>query len=81
MLKTSPQSASALPVTSINDSKVISSSSKNNRKLTKSDFTKLVRRAEKPSFLTPNTRRAFAQLKQAFTEAPIFQHFNVEHYI
>ena len=38
-------------------------------------------RAEEFSFLTPNTRRAFTQLRQAFTEALILQHFNPERYI
>ena len=36
---------------------------------------------EEPSFLTPNTRWAFTQLRQAFTKAPIFQHFDPEHNI
>ena len=36
---------------------------------------------EKPSFLTPNGRQTFTQLKQAITEATILQHFDFEHYI
>ena len=35
-----------------------------------------MRRAEEPSFPTPNTRQAFTQLRQAFTKAPILQHFD-----
>ena len=35
-------------------------------------------RVEESSFLTPNASRAFTQLRQAFTEAPIFQHFDSE---
>ena len=36
---------------------------------------------EEPTFLTPNTRKAFNQLRQVFTEAPILQHFDPECYI
>ena len=32
-------------------------------------------------YLTPNARRTFTQLRQAFTKAPILQHFNPECYI
>ena len=56
ILKTSPQPASALPATGINDSKVVGSSGKNNGKSAKSDFIKPVRRAKKPSFLTLDAR-------------------------
>ena len=35
-------------------------------------------RAEEPSFLTPNTRQAFTQLRQVFREARILQHFDSE---
>ena len=71
MLKTSLHLAVALPATAINNSEVIDSSSRNNRKLAKLDFIKPVRRAEKPSFLTFDARRPFTQLKQVFTKAPI----------
>ena len=81
MLKTSPQPAGALPVTTVDDSKVVGSSRGNKRKSAKSDFIKPVRKAEEPSFLTPDTRRAFTQLKQAFTETPILRHFDPERYI
>ena len=33
---------------------------------------------EEPIFLTPNARKAFNQLRQAFTEAPILRHFDPE---
>lgn len=33
------------------------------------------------NYLTPGTKRAFDQLYQAFTKAPILQHFNPERYI
>ena len=33
------------------------------------------------NYLTPDTKRSFDQLRQAFTEAPILQHFNPERYI
>ena len=33
------------------------------------------------NYLTSDTKRAFDQLRQAFTEAPIFQHFDPEWYI
>ena len=81
MLKTNPQPASDLRATNINNSEVIESSGKNERKSAKFDFTKPVRREKEPSFLTPDTRRAFTQLIQAFTEAPIFRHFDPECHI
>ena len=34
-----------------------------------------------PTFLTPGAKKAFNQLKQVFTKAPIFQHFDPEYYI
>ena len=33
------------------------------------------------NYLTPDAKKAFDQLRQAFTEAPIFQHFNPKRYI
>ena len=71
MLKTSPQPAGALPVTSVDNSEAVSSSCGNNRKSAKSDFRKPVRKAKEPSFLTPNARQVFTQLRQAFTKASI----------
>ena len=63
ILKTSSQPASAPLATGVNNSEVINYSGRNEGKSTKSDFTKPVRKVEKPSFLTPNTRRAFTQLR------------------
>ena len=59
MLKISPKPASAPPAIDVDDSEIVNNSGGNDRKLAKSDFTKLVRRVEKPSSLTLNTRRAF----------------------
>ena len=56
MLKTSFQLDGTLPATSVDDSKVVGSSDGNEGKSAKSDFTKPVCRAEKPSFLTPGAR-------------------------
>ena len=56
MLKTSRQPADTLPTTGVDNSKVVRSSSRNEGKSAKSDFTKPMRRAEEPSFLTLNTR-------------------------
>ena len=81
MLKTSPQPAGTLPATAVDNSKFVETSGGNERKSAKSDFTKPVRKAEEPSFLTPDARQAFTQLRQAFTKAPILQHFDSEHYI
>ena len=63
MLKMSPQPTSALPATDVDNSKFVDSSGRNDRKLAKSDFIKPVRRVEKPSFLTLDTRQAFTQLR------------------
>ena len=52
MLKTNSQPAGAPPDTSVDDSKVVCNSGRNNRKSAKSDFIKPVRRAEESSFLT-----------------------------
>ena len=81
MLKTRPQPAGALPATAVDDSKVVGNSGGNEGKSAKSDFTKPVRGAEEPSFLTPDARRAFTQLRQAFTKAPIFRHFDPKRHI
>ena len=81
MLKTSPQTAGALLATNIDDSEVVRSSGGNEEKLAKSDFTKPVHGVKEPSFLSPNVRQAFTQLRQAFTKAPILQHFDPERHI
>ena len=81
MLKTSPQPAGALLVTAVDNSKVVRSSSGNEGKSAKSDFTKPVRGVEEPSFLTPDAKWVFTQLRQAFTKAPILQHFDPKRHI
>ena len=40
-----------------------------------------MRRAEEPSFLTPDTRQVFIQLRQTFTKTPILQYFKPERHI
>ena len=59
ILKTSSQPCDTLPVTGIDNSKVVGNSGGNDKKSAKFDFTKPVHRAEEPSFLTPNTKQAF----------------------
>ena len=59
MLKTSHQPAGVLPATSIDDSEVVKSSGRNEKKSAKSDFTKPIHGTEEHSFLTLDTRRAF----------------------
>ena len=81
MFKTSPQLAGTLPAIGVDDRKIVGSSSGNDGKSAKSDFTKRVREAEEPSFLTPNARSAFTQLRQAFTKVLILRYFNFEYYI
>ena len=56
MLKVNLQPASTLPVTGVNNSIIVGSSSRNNKKSAKSDFTKPVRRVEEPCFLTLDVR-------------------------
>ena len=63
ILKMSPQLAGVFLATGADDSKVVRSSGRNKRNLAKSDFTKPVYRAKKPSFLTSDARRAFTQLR------------------
>ena len=55
ILKMSAQPANALPATGINNSKVVESSGRNDRKSAKSDFTKSVRGVKEPSFLSLNS--------------------------
>ena len=50
------QPADILSAISVNNSEFISISNRNNRKLAKSDFTKLVRKAKKSNFPTSNAR-------------------------
>ena len=58
MLKMSSQPTGTLPATGVDNSKVVSSSGGNDKKLAKSDFTKPVRGMKEPSFLTLDARRA-----------------------
>ena len=81
MLKMSPQPVSALPATAVDNNEVIGSSGRNEGKSAISDFTKPVYGVQEPSFLTPDTRRAFTQLRQALTKAPILRHFDPEGHI
>ena len=81
MLRTSLLLAVALPAPGVDNNKVVSSSDRNNIKSAKSNFIKPVHRAKESSFLTSNARQAFTQLRQAFTEFPIFWHFDSERYI
>ena len=65
-----------------NDDEVVGDSGKNNlskskkSKNAKSGIQMHIGATEEPTFLPPNAREAFNQLKQAFTKAPIFQHFD-----
>ena len=47
----------------------------------KSGIQTRIRATEEPTFLTPGTREAFNQLRQAFTKAPILEHFDPECHI
>ena len=51
----SSQLAGTLPSTRVNNSKIISSSGRNNKKLAKSDFIKTMHKTEESSFLILNT--------------------------
>lgn len=44
-------------------------------------LNKKLLKSKNPAFLTANARQAFIQLRQIFTKAPIFSHFDTEHYI
>ena len=70
-----------LLATVIYDSKRVSSSDVNNKKLAKSDFIKPIYIAKEFNFLTPDIRWAFTQLRQVFTKTFILQHFDTERYI
>ena len=61
------------------DDRNISKSKKS--KNAKSGIHTRVGAAGQPTFLTPGAREAFNQLRQAFTEAPILQHFDPEYHI
>ena len=59
IMETSSQPASTLLFNSIDNSKIVNSGSKNNKKLVKSDFMKTAYRVEESSFVIPNTRQIF----------------------
>ena len=40
-----------------------------------------IKATEEPIFLTSNTKEVFNYLRQAFIEAPILQHFDLESHI
>ena len=61
-----------LSATGVDNSKIVDSSGGKNRKLDNSDFTKPMRRAEEPSFLTPNTRLAFTKLRKCLLRPQSF---------
>ena len=63
MLKENAQPAGALLATAVNNSKVVSSIDRNNIKSAQSDFTKPVCEAEESSFIAPNARQVFTQLR------------------
>ena len=63
MLKTSLLLTGILPTTGIDDSKVVRSRGRNDKKSAKSDFSKPLHKVEEPSFLTLDTRRVFTELR------------------
>ena len=63
------------------DGKVDDRNSSKKLKNTKSGIQTRIRITKEPTFLTPSTKEAFNQLRQAFTKAPNFQHFDPAYYI
>ena len=57
------------------------STSKSKSKKSKSGIQTRIGAKGEPTFLTPDAREAFSQLRQAFTEAPILRHFDTECHI
>ena len=83
MLKTTRSSDSALRN---DDDEVVEGGDRNlskSKKLknAKSGVQTRLGATEEPTFLTPDAREAFNQLRQAFTEALILWHFDPEYYI
>ena len=52
-----------------------------NSKFEKSTYIPNIRAIGKPIFLTPDTKKSFNHLRQAFIKALILQHFDLEYYI
>ena len=89
MLKTT-RSLDLAPKLGAGDDEVVGSGGKaDDRNLSKSKKSKNskfgkqmhIRATGEPIFLTPSTRKTFNQLRQAFTKAPIFRHFDLECHI
>ena len=83
ILKTTRSSNSALRD---DDDEVVEGGDRNLSKSKKSKNAKFgiqtrLGATEEPTFLTPNAREAFNQLRQAFTEAPILRHFDLKCHI
>ena len=89
MLKTTGSSDLASRLGADDDEVVGGGGKADNKNLSKSKKSKNVKSGVqtclgatgKPTFLTLDTRKAFNQLRQAFTEAPIFRHFDLKFHI
>ena len=66
-MKINSKPASTILATSVDNSEVVNDSSRNNKKLAISDFTKAICKVEKPGFFMTDTKQAITQLRQAFT--------------
>ena len=72
MLKTSSIAKTQPQKSMVVDNQGMIDGGKLNKKLSKS---------KNPAFLNANARQAFTRLRQAFNEAPILSHFDLECYI